>query len=169
MALVAVAFLLFGLGGNAAAGERGAEIAKLVEGLDEDELIVFEPDDAEYTVTVFTDVNCPYCRELHRNIDDYLVWDIRIRYAAFPVIGNAFEQMEAVWCSDDRQDAMTRAKRGETVKAEACPNPVADHLAIAREHRFLGTPTIITPRGQIKYGFVSAADLLDMLEAEAGR
>lgn len=169
MVLVAVALLVFGLSGNAAAGEREAEIVQLVEGLDEDELIVFEPDDVQYTVTVFTDVNCPYCREFHQQIDDYLLWDIRIRYAAFPVIGNAFEQMEAVWCSDDRQDAITRAKLGETIKAEDCPNPVADHLAIAREERFRGTPTIITPQGRIRYGLVSAAELVDMLEAEAAR
>ncbi|WP_041444250.1 DsbC family protein [Thioalkalivibrio sp. K90mix] len=169
MVLVAVALLVFGLSGTAAAGEREAEIVQLVEGLDEDELIVFEPDDAQYTVTVFTDVNCPYCREFHQQIDDYLLWDIRIRYAAFPVIGNAFEQMEAVWCSDDRQDAITRAKLGETIKAEDCPNPVADHLAIAREQRFRGTPTIITPQGRIRYGLASAAELVDMLEAEAAR
>ena len=170
MVLVAVALLVFGLSGNAAAGERQAEIVQLVEGLDEDELIVFEPEAPRYTVTVFTDVNCPYCREFHQQIDDYLLWDIRIRYAAFPVIGNAFEQMEAVWCSDDRQDAITRAKLGGTeVKAEGCPNPVADHLAIAREHRFLGTPTIITPEGRIRYGLVPAAELADMLEAEAAR
>jgi len=136
-------------------------------GLSDNELIVFGPDDARYTVTVFTDVNCPYSRQLHQEIDNYLLYDIRIRYAAFPNIDDARERMRAVWCSENRQDALTRAKRGETVKAGPCPDPVDRHHALALELGLNATPAIITAGGRIYYGFVSADRLAERLEEEA--
>ncbi|AGA33222.1 Thiol:disulfide interchange protein DsbC [Thioalkalivibrio nitratireducens DSM 14787] len=135
--------------------------------LPEEELIIFSPEQPRFEVTVFTDVNCPFCRELHRHIEDFMIWDIRIRYAAFPTIGNALEQMEAVWCSENHHDAMTRAKRGEIVEAPACENPVADHLDLALSAGFFGTPAIVTPAGQVLYGRTSAASLVEVLKREA--
>lgn len=135
--------------------------------LPEEDLIIFSPEQPRFEITVFTDVNCPFCRELHRHIEDFVIWEIKIRYAAFPTIGNAREQMEAVWCSKDRHDAMTRAKRGEIVEAQACENPVADHLDLALSAGFLGTPAIVTPAGQVLYGRTSPASLVAVLEREA--
>lgn len=151
----------------AAASEFQERVLDKVGAIDGDEFIIYEPEEPEHTIVVFTDVNCPNCRNLHSGMDDYLMWGIRIKYAAFPVIGNAKEQMESVWCSDDRKAAMSQAKRGETVEAPACDNPVADHLDIAIELGFRGTPTIVTPGGGLVYGYHTPAELLDILEADA--
>ncbi len=137
-----------------------------VKSIDPDEFIVFGPEDYDFAVVVFTDVNCPNCRALHAALEDYSSWGIQIRYAAFPVIGDAQERMEAVWCSDDRQAALTAAKRGEEISAPVCANPVSEHLAIATELRFRGTPTLVTLRGRILAGAPEPAALLDLLEEE---
>lgn len=161
--------LLLGIIWTTLAGSAGAaDFASELDGLADSELIIYEPEQqARLTVTIFTDVNCPSSRDLHAQLDDYLLWDIEVRYAALPVIDDAREKMEAVWCSDDRHAAVNRAMRGEAVTAETCDNPVADHLALAEELRLRATPAVITPGGQVRYGAISPADLLDLLEAEA--
>ncbi|MDD3519137.1 MAG: DsbC family protein [Chromatiales bacterium] len=141
-------------------------VKEKVSALPDDELIVYSPTEPRYTVTIFTDVNCPYCRSIHRHIDDYLMWDIRVRYAAFPNIGNAYPQMNAVWCSDDRHDALSRAKRDEIISAPACDNPVRRQLELARELRLIGTPAIVTPAGNVLYGRIAPPELFEALERE---
>src|SRR3546814_4402716 len=44
--------------------------------------IVFAPKDPKYTVAVFTDVECGFCRELHSQIDDYNREGIAVQYLA---------------------------------------------------------------------------------------
>ena len=45
--------------------------AEVVGELGEEGMIVFAPDTVKHTVTVFTDVDCPYCVKLHRQMADY--------------------------------------------------------------------------------------------------
>ncbi|QKT03687.1 DsbC family protein [Ectothiorhodospiraceae bacterium 2226] len=150
------------------ADPRG-DVGAAVDALPEEEFIVYGPSDAKHTVTVFTDVNCPYCRQMHNEIEDYHLFDIRIRYAAFPSVHpDSLPQMEAVWCSEDPHRALDEAKAGRPVAAEPCDNPVADHLVLAQEMGFFGTPAIVTPKGEVRFGYVSAPDLADLLEQEAG-
>lgn len=160
-ALIAVIVLVWG--GHAGA----ADLAEAVEAIPEADLIRYEPEHTAHTVTVFTDVNCPYSRELHQQLEDYLMWDIRVQYAAFPHIDDAYEKMEAVWCSEDRRAALDQAKQGKPVRAEACDNPVREQLELAEELGLQATPAIITPGGQVRYGVLSPTELLDLLEREA--
>lgn len=166
--LLALALLVLTLTGiSMQAASAGSPVLDRIQSISPDEFIVFGPEDYEFAVVVFTDVNCPNCRALHAALEDYYSWGIQIRYAAFPVIGNAQEQMEAIWCSDDRNAALTAAKRGEVIAAPACANPVSEHRAIAAELRFRGTPTLVTPHGRVISGAPEPAALLDLLEDEA--
>ena len=153
---------------GAHAGGANPELARQVAEIPESDLIIYSPDESRYHATVFTDVNCPFCRRLHTQMDDYLLFDIEIRYAAFPTIENALEQMHAVWCSDDRKGAITRAKRGEIIEnPNNCESgAVEDQLDIALKNRFMGTPAIVTPKGRVLYGHVSAEQLAEVLEQE---
>jgi thiol:disulfide interchange protein DsbC len=168
MTLLGLAVILVACLPPSSASEAREHLRERVWALDDADLIVYSPDEPRYSVTVFTDVNCPFCREMHRQLDDFLMWGIRIRFAAFPTIDNAFEQMTAVWCSEDRHEALKRAKRGEPVDAPACENPVGNQLDLGLSLRFFGTPAIVTPRGNVRYGRTSAAELFEILEREAG-
>jgi thiol:disulfide interchange protein DsbC len=152
---------------SAHASGANPELARQVAAIPESDLIIYRPDEPRYSVTVFTDVNCPFCRRVHTQLDDYLLFDIEIRYAAFPNIDNALEQMHAVWCSEDRKAAVSRAKRGEIIEAPGCESRAVDEqLDIALKNRFLGTPAIVTPKGRVLYGHVSAERLAEELEKE---
>ena len=98
-----------------------------LSGLNEKDLIIYEPKKTLHTLTVFTDIDCGYCRKLHQQMKDYNDMGIRIRYMAFPRAGidsDAYNKAADVWCAKDRQQAMTDAKAGKDVNAKSCENPV---------------------------------------------
>ncbi len=140
--------------------QRVAEIS-------EDKMIIFAPEKYSHTVTVFTDVDCGYCRKLHNQIDTYLKEGIRVRYVFYPLRGEkaaSYGKAEAVWCSKDRKAAMTMAKQGKKVTAEACETPVAMHLQAGMELGIRGTPGIISETGELLPGYMPAKTLKARLE-----
>ena len=48
----------------------GARV-KAVAGIAPEEMLIFTADAPQYKITVFTDIDCGYCRKLHREIDQY--------------------------------------------------------------------------------------------------
>lgn len=149
---------------------RAGALADLAAG----DVIEFGPKSARYTVTVFTDVDCGYCRQLHSEIAEYNRLGIRVRYAFYPRTGpntESWRKAEAVWCAPNRQDALTKAKRGEVPPTP--PNckatPVAKTYELGREMRVRGTPGIFTDRGEYVAGYLPPDRLLARLkELEKG-
>lgn len=129
--------------------------------------IRFAPADPEYTVTVFTDVDCGYCRTLHGEMEGYLAKGIAIEYLAFPRMGPGsenFEEMAAVWCADDRQAAITEAKAGGTITGGNCTNPVAMQYALGQRLGLTGTPMIVAADGSQLGGYVPPDRLRALLD-----
>jgi thiol:disulfide interchange protein DsbC len=138
-----------------------------VEHLSDEQMVVFGPEDAAHTITVFTDIDCTYCRKLHREIDQINARNIRVRYVFYPRFGPGSEswaKADAVWCSQDRQSALTRAKSGEEVTADKCPTPVAEHYALGNKIGVRGTPAILMEDGELLPGYVPAAELAAYLD-----
>lgn len=135
--------------------------------LDQEDAITFAPDgEPKYTVTVFTDVDCAYCRKLHALMPEYNRRGIAIRYLASPRAGlesPAYNTMVSVWCADDRRQALTDAKAGKTISAKRCDNPVARHLDLALKLELSGTPMLILPDGRLVPGFVEPDELIRTL------
>jgi len=131
--------------------------------VNESEMIVFSPPKPTTTVTVFTDVDCGYCRKLHKQIAAYNALGIKVRYMYFPRSGPGTEswtKAEQVACSKDRQSALTRSKLGEVLTDKPCqPNPVARHYEIARDFGLQGTPAIVLESGELIGGYLDPAEL----------
>jgi len=131
--------------------------------VNESEMIVFSPPNPTTTVTVFTDIDCGYCRKLHKQIAAYNALGIKVRYMYFPRSGPGTEswtKAEQVACSKDRQSALTRSKLGEVLKDKPCqPNPVARHYDIGRDFGLQGTPAIILESGELIGGYLDPAEL----------
>jgi thiol:disulfide interchange protein DsbC len=134
----------------------------------ESQMVIFGPKEPKYTVTVFTDVDCAYCRQLHSQIADYNRLGIRVRYLFYPRSGpntESWTKAEAVWCSDNRNDALTRAKLGQPVKAKHCGDtPVARTYAMGRDFGLQGTPAIVAANGTMFPGYLPPNDLLQELK-----
>jgi thiol:disulfide interchange protein DsbC len=152
---------------------RRAEIRKgLLGKLDGESAIVFAPHGkARHVVYVFTDVDCAYCRHLHSEIAQYNARGIEIRYLAFPRSGvdtPSYDTMVSVWCSADRQAALTRAKLGQKIKPASCDNPVREQMALGEQFGVSGTPTLILPDGSALPGYVPPAQLAAYLDEQFG-
>lgn len=141
--------------------------ADLLKTLDESGLIVFAPESPKYTVTVFTDIDCGYCRKLHHEIQSYNDAGIAVRYAAYPRSGPntpSYFKAVSVWCGEDRQALMTQAKNGEKFAQSQCESPVSQHMEVAGKIGISGTPTILLEDGTLMPGYVPAQRLLQALE-----
>ena len=141
--------------------------ADLIQSMDEAGMIVFSPESPKYTVTVFTDIDCSYCRKLHREIEAYNDAGIAIRYAAYPRSGPntpSYFKAVSVWCGKDRKGLMTQAKNGEDFAQSRCDSPVDKHMEIASQIGISGTPTIILEDGSLLPGYVPVQRLLQTLE-----
>lgn len=147
----------------------GARVA-LLKGVKDSDAIVFAPKDVKYTINVFTDVDCTYCRKLHAEIGELNRLGVKVRYLMFPRGGpgtQAWKEAEAVWCSPDRNDALTRAKRGEHIAAKACKSPVGDQYRLGSEMGVRATPAIITEQGDLIAGYMPAPRMVERLNALA--
>jgi thiol:disulfide interchange protein DsbC len=136
-------------------------------GVSEGDTIVFGPEDAKYTVDVFTDIDCPYCVRLHKQMAEYNRLGVRIRYLAFPRAGipsPSYDKYVSAWCADDQQAAMSKAKNGSRIPSKKCNNPVEKQFALGRAVGVRGTPSLILENGEIIPGYVSPPELLKMLE-----
>jgi len=142
---------------------------KVVASIPEESMIIFRAENPRYTVTVFTDVDCPYCRRMHQQMADYLAAGITIRYLAYPRSGlntPSYHKAVSVWCAEDRQAALTRAKAGEMPEPRTCDNPVSQHMALGNQIRITGTPTLILEDGRVLPGYVPPRQLLKVLQEE---
>jgi thiol:disulfide interchange protein DsbC len=130
--------------------------------------IVFAPAGMpKHTVSVFTDVECGYCRKLHSEIAAYNKLGISVQYLAFPRAGLGTPDwlaMESVWCSDDRRKAMTDAKDGRPVPPKRCNNPVTAQYELGQRIGLQGTPMIINSEGVALPGYMPPDQLLEALD-----
>jgi thiol:disulfide interchange protein DsbC len=142
--------------------------AAVVNSIDPKTMIIFAPEgETKYTINAFTDIDCGYCRKLHKQIDEYNKLGIAIRYLSFPRAGvnsKSYEKAVSVWCSDDRKKAITLAKAGQTPEKKTCDNPVKDHMAAAREVGVTGTPSLVLESGKLLPGYVEPKRLLQILD-----
>lgn len=132
------------------------------------ERIVFAPANPKYTVSVFTDYECGYCRKLHSEIAAYNKAGIAVEYLAFPRMGMASEDAEImadIWCATDRNKALTDAKNGKLPARKRCTSPVAKHYSMGQRAGLKGTPMIIAANGQAAPGYLAPADLLQWLQS----
>lgn len=146
----------------------GARTSAL-ENLGEEQMIIFKPEKSKYKISVFTDIDCGYCRKLHSEMDQYLEQGITVQYLFYPRAGkgsDSYNKAVSVWCSDDRNEALTVAKKGGTPEVKTCDNPVDEHMKMGIAFEVKGTPMIVTEKGNIFPGYVPAKQLVKALASE---
>ena len=153
--------------------EESRNVARrdLMNTLDDGQVIAFSPAEVKHSVTIFTDVDCGYCRRLHAQIDEYLDRGIEVRYLLYPRNGPAsaaWGTSEDVWCSADRQEALTAAKLEREFETQSCDaSVVQDHYILGKEVGLSGTPTIVLEDGTLIGGYMPADALAVRLASAA--
>ena len=137
--------------------------AQALEKLPASKKIVFAPEHPKHTVTVFTDVDCPYCRQFHKQIDQYNRAGIAVNYILYPldIHPGADKKASALWCAADRNSAYTAAMNGHDPGSATCANPVPETKALAVSLGINATPTILAEDGtQVNSAKTTSAELL---------
>jgi thiol:disulfide interchange protein DsbC len=137
------------------------------------EMIIFTPDKVRFSVSVFTDIDCTYCRRLHSQIAEYLAQGIEIKYLLYPRSGPASEswvKAEQVSCADNRNEALTLAKLDKKFETHSCnTSAVSKQYAIGQDVGLRGTPAIVLEDGTLISGYLPAIQLAEALESGSGR
>ena len=139
---------------------------KEINDFGEDKMIVYTPPGkTRHTITVVTDVNCPYCRRLHSEMSQYMAGGVKVRYVFMPLKGpDDVKKTISVWCADDRNKALDIAKAGGEVEAKTCDNPIKEMYQLARSLGVNGTPAIFLEDGEMLPGYVPAKKLIAELD-----
>ena len=158
---------------NLTAQRQNTARASVLAEVDEAQMVIFSPENPRHTITVFTDIDCGYCRRMHREMEQLNELGIRVRDLFYPRAGpgsEAWSKANNVWCSPDRLGAMTAAKNGEQVPARNCgTTPVREHYDLGGRVGLQGTPAIYSESGEIVGGYLPPEALLARLRASAGR
>ncbi|MDT8425633.1 MAG: DsbC family protein [Methyloprofundus sp.] len=144
--------------------------AVLINGVAKDQMIIFKARDNKDTVTIFTDIDCGYCRKLHSEMDKYLAEGITIQYLFYPRAGKdseSYKKAVSVWCADDRNAALTAAKSSSNPPTEkTCKNPVDAHMALGEKLGVRGTPMMVTEKGAVFPGYMPPKQLAEALQQD---
>ena len=157
---------------NLTAMRRGGLVLKSIDSLGEANMIVLGPANPKRTLTVFTDVDCPYCARLHNEVPKLTQAGVKVRYLLYPRAGKdseTYRRSVAVWCSKDRVKAIGIAKSGGKLEMKTCVNPVDEHVRLGQEVGVEGTPTIVMDDGRVLPGYAPAAELLAALGLQDGK
>ncbi len=153
---------------GASLSDKRTELAvyEVVDSTHPSNMVVFAAADPKRHVTVFTDIDCGYCRRFHQEVPQLTAAGMEVRYMAFPRAGvesESYNKIVNVWCSDDQQKAMTDAKNGVKLPAASCTNPVADQYRQGVQAGVGGTPTLVLDDGTLIGGYVPADELLSLV------
>lgn len=125
------------------------------------------------TLIVFSDPDCPYCRQLEATLEG--LSDVTIYTFLYPIDGlhpNAREKSANVWCSSNRQEAWRGLMRkgGEIKSTASCATPLDRIAQFAEKNKITGTPTMLSMDGRKLPGAAPLAQInrfLDTPEAVA--
>jgi thiol:disulfide interchange protein DsbC len=135
----------------------------------DDRTILFSPSEVKHRVTVFTDIDCTYCRKLHSQMDEYLAAGIEVRYLLYPRNGpssSSWGTSENVWCAGDRNSALTAAKLDREFESQKCDaSTISEHYLLGQQIGLTGTPAIVFDDGTLVSGYLPPASLASRLES----
>lgn len=118
---------------------------------------------------VFSDPDCPYCKQLDGNLS--MVTDVTIYTFLFPIAQlhpDAKRKAEGVWCAGDRVKAWADLMKKGVVNPAGCDTPIDRNVALAEQLGISGTPTLIFADGEVAPGAIPAQRITQML-AQKGK
>lgn len=149
--------------------DRNNARVKMMSAVSDDQLIIFKPAVVKHTVSIFTDIDCTFCRRLHSQINEYMDEGIEVRYFLYPRNGPTSEswvKAEKVWCADNRNEALTLAKLDKSFPTHDCNNSmVGSHYAIGQDVGLRGTPAIVLEDGTLFSGYLPPKQLSEAINS----
>jgi thiol:disulfide interchange protein DsbC len=118
---------------------------------------------------VFSDPDCPFCREMHKELLQLVTgMDIAVYVKPYPldIHPGAYEKARAILESNS-VELLNKAFAGEDIPSPKDPKSkvaVDDIIGLAKSLGIKGTPAFLLPNGNVEVGFRSATALKKMLD-----
>ena len=151
---------------------RAVQRTAALKTLGKDKRITYAPASPKHTITVFTDIDCGYCRRMHQQMADYNKLGIAVDYLFFPRAGvgsESFDKAVSVWCAADRTKALTDAKAGSALDKKECANPIEEEYNLGNKIGVNGTPAVIAKDGTQLGGYLPPDQMLLRLDQLAAK
>ncbi|QCU89642.1 DsbC family protein [Thiomicrorhabdus sediminis] len=141
---------------------------EVMEKMDESTMIVYPgaKTQSPKTITVFTDIDCPYCAKLHKEIPVLNAAGITVRFLAYPRSGpntESYFKAQSVWCASNQTEVLNDAMMGVEPDKKQCADPVDEHMQFAAQLEVNGTPNILLENGDLLPGYVPARKLIGIV------
>jgi thiol:disulfide interchange protein DsbC len=134
------------------------------------EALVLGAETAKVKVAVFTDPDCPYCRKLHEEMKQVVEKRRDIAFYLFlyplPMHKDAYKKVQAILC-EKSLGLLDDAFAGKAMPEPTCGNErVEKILALGRELKFEGTPTLVRGDGTVLSGYLATDKLIDWIDGK---
>ena len=157
---------------NLSEESRNEARAVMMSDISDDQLILFTPEEVRHTVSIFTDIDCTYCRRLHSQIDEYMAEGIEVRYFLYPRSGPespSWTKAEEVWCAEDQNSALTLAKLDQKFATDNCDTSIINtHYSMGQDVGLRGTPAIVLEDGTLFSGYLPPKQLSEAIASAIG-
>lgn len=129
--------------------------------------------DGTRKLVVFSDPDCPYCKQLEKEL--VFLDNVTIYTMLYPIEElhpEARKKSEAVWCSPDRAKAweniMIYGKEPSTSKGK-CKTPIDDIQALAKSLNIDGTPGMVFQNGKLVPGTLRTEQIEKLMAAASDK
>jgi len=149
---------------------RAQELMKVdVSLLPLDKAIVKVKGDGSRKLYIFSDPDCPFCRQLEKEIDG--INNVTVYTFLYPLTSihpDAMRKAEVVWCSGDKvqayYDMMLSGK--EPQGQPTCATPVKEIIKLAEQLYINGTPGLVFGNGKLVPGGLPRHQIEALLDAQ---
>jgi len=153
--------LLFAIGHSVAfAADSDDKTPKVLSEIKTSHMIIYKPkEETKAVVTIFTDLECGYCRKLHEEVPKLNALGIEVRYLAFPRRGvgsTTYNRMVSIWCASNPKEALAKAMWGEMPASKTCSHSIDAQYQLGRKMGISGTPTLVFSDGTVWGGYETA-------------
>ena len=119
--------------------------------------------DGKRRVAIFTDPNCPYCKQLEKELLN--VTNVTIYTLLYPVLKGSMELSKKIWCSDNQIKAWDDFMlKNVAPSSKDCETPLDALVKSGHENKVSGTPTLIFADGSVVGGMIPATVIEEKLE-----
>ena len=152
---------------------RKTQRKAMITTIPREKLLTYPATNEKNIITVFTDIDCPFCRKLHKEISTLNQQGVSVDYVMIPrgaKDSKAFTKTANVLCAGNAQQAMDSAMHSGsyTLSDKAtpqCNNSLVAQQQLAQQFNFMHTPTILLPSGEALPGYASTSDIIERLAA----
>lgn len=112
----------------------------------------------QHVLAVFSDPNCPYCKQLEPELDK--LKDVTIYTFIYPLKPQSIVVSRQVWCAPNQSYSWKKLiQQGVRPTVASCANPIDRNLELGKRLGFNGTPTLIFANGFKLVGARSAEEI----------